>query len=229
MCWPRPYLAMAPGIPGHVTGPFHLCAHLFLHSSTFFKYWLRVPIGSGSARCCVAATGGTMYEPLDSVGIIDYTPGIQVWLWGPQQLSWWLKYYHLPSPPAPENLGSLSCYCALRCVILPYFPLHRVSPWHQHKGGPLALSEIAPMLPWLHDQRGSTLYKLGSWRRCRISSALWIILLASYSELGYLYFQSALNLLFSFKISFSLGLGLALLESNILFIFSLFPALSFPL
>ena len=56
---------------------------------------------------------------------------------------------------------------------------------------------------------------------------LWIILLASCSESGYLYFQSALNLLFSYKICFSLRGRLYLLKSNILFIFSTFPALTY--
>lgn len=83
----------------------------------------------------------------DTVGTIDNIPGTQVRPWDPQSLSWWLNYYHHPSSPAPESLGSLSCYFGLRSVSLSYFPLHKKSPSHQHKHGLLALSEIAPMLP----------------------------------------------------------------------------------
>ena len=163
------------------------------------------------------------------MGVIDNTPGTQVWLWGPWQLSWRLNYYHLPSSPAPEIPKSLSCYCDLRSVILPYVPL---------RGGHCDINTKVALLPWLklhpcyHDcmiREVSTLYTLLSWRRCRSCSAMWMILLASFSEFGYLCFHCALNLLISFKIFFSFGVGLALPESNIFFIFSLFPALSFPL
>lgn len=68
-----------------------------------------------------------------------------------------------------------------------------------HKGGPLALSEIVPMTAWrerCQPLHVSQLEKRQDW------FTLWIILPASCSEFGYLYFQSALNLLFSYKICF---------------------------
>lgn len=109
-------------------------------------------MGSDSARCCGSYRKNR--EFLDSRG--HYS--LHIWNSGvttrPRQLSCWLNYFHLLSWSAAEILESLSCYCSLRSVILPYFPLHRGAPWHQHRCGLLTLSEIAPVLPCPHPHRG---------------------------------------------------------------------------
>lgn len=140
--------------PGYFPRPRQLYTHLFLPSSTFSTYLPRALVGLASLRCCGSYSKNRVWASRFLWPLLIAYLELGCDHEAPWQLSWWLHYYPLPSSSAPEILESLSGYYSLRSVVLSYIPLSRGTPGHQCRCDPLALNEIAPMLPCLHHQRG---------------------------------------------------------------------------